>query len=47
MDKGEINLLTEGGISLPVYLSISSLQTKGISECLVPCGHRPDGAEEK
>ena len=28
MDRGEITLLTEGGISLPVYLSISSLRTK-------------------
>ena len=26
LDRGEIKLLTEGGISLPVYLSISSLQ---------------------
>ena len=28
IERGEINLLTEDGISLPVYLSISSLQTK-------------------
>ncbi len=27
-EKGEINLLAEGGISVPVYLSISSLRTK-------------------
>jgi PAS domain S-box-containing protein len=29
IDRGEITLLTIGGISLPVYLSISSLQTMG------------------
>lgn len=36
-DMGEINLRAEGGISLPVYLSISSLQTKGSPNawCLV------------
>ena len=28
-DMGEVNLLAEGGISLPVYLSISSFQAKG------------------
>jgi PAS domain S-box-containing protein len=35
--KGEINLQAEGGKSLPVYLSISLLQTRGFSNawCLV------------
>ena len=37
MGKGEIKLLAEGGISVPVYLSISSLQAEGSPNawCLV------------
>jgi PAS domain S-box-containing protein len=37
MDTGEVNLRAEEGISVPVYLSISSLQTKGSPNawCLV------------
>ena len=37
IDKGEINILAEDGTSLPVYLSISSLQAEGSPNnwCLV------------
>ncbi len=37
IDKGEINILAEGGTSLPVYLSISSLKAEGSPNawCLV------------